>query len=75
MKVVKSSLVPPLRFKRAADEDEHSEIIAVSIYKAPKSKQEIMDGHYDTTQHDASHQKKHRKDTVQLNEECSDFKH
>lgn len=59
MKVAKCLPVPPMWFETTAKKDKLDNVTAVQIYKAPKSKQEIIDKHYDTKQQGASFQEKH----------------
>lgn len=66
--------VPPRWFLTTMGEDGLDDVSVVQIYKASKSKQEIMDEHHDTMKQDASFQKKHWKRSVQINEELSNFK-
>lgn len=72
--VAKCSSVLPMWFGPTAKEDELDNINAVQIYKAQKSKHEIMNEQYDTMHQDASHKEQRWKGTVQLNEELTDFK-
>lgn len=74
MKVSKCTPVPSMWLVPTVEKDELDNVNAVQIYKALKSKPEIMDEHYDTTQQDAPFQDKHWRGTEQLNKEFSVFK-
>lgn len=73
MKIAKVFAVQPLLLRPTAEEDTINSISAVEVYKAPNSKQEIMNGHYDTTEKDTSHQNKQQTKVMQFIVELNDY--
>lgn len=74
MKVAECSPVPLKSFESIGQDEIYDSANNAQIYKATNSEEEIMTRHHDKTQYDTSLQEEQRTESVQFNEETSEYK-